>query len=83
VLANDGASIFQPLAGDAHSLELASREINVQQRAFRQALLQDLAHGCDGKARGFREIEFLTRDQAESYPGDAQDGSFERARDRP
>src|ERR1044071_340146 len=67
VLADDGARVLQALPGDAHAFNLTTRNIDVEQRSFRQAFFQDFADGCDGEACGFREIESLACDQTEGY----------------
>src|SRR5437763_3255419 len=57
VLADDGARVLQSLPRDFYAFDLTARNVDIKQRSVRQSFLQDFAHGCDGEARGFSEIE--------------------------
>src|SRR5918911_1555851 len=65
VLADDRARLLDALPCDADALDLCARDVDVEQRPVGQALLENFAHGDDGKARGFREIKLLARHEAD------------------
>src|SRR5689334_17130150 len=81
VFGDHGPRILDALSCDFHAFDLAGRQIDVEQRAFRQSFFKHFARRDDGESGGFFEIEVVTGDEAQRETGNTEDRCFERSGD--
>src|SRR6267143_1286072 len=65
VLANYWSRILDSLPGNFNALNIASREVDVQQSTFGQSFSENFLYCSDCKLRWLAKIKILPRDQAE------------------
>ncbi len=81
VLADDWTRVLDSLTRHHHTFDLAGRQVDVEQRAFRQTFVENFARGDNSKRRRMSEVVILARHQTQSNTGNAENRRFHRACD--